>query len=814
MIKKALKVTNVLMVIIFSLSQVGYAADFTDTLRQPSISKARLLAGLEELRTPGAWEGGRSRNMVLGDLEKVEAAWRRGDIDSVSHELSILVWEFRSLGKNLKTYLEGFKENDVEGAIKYVNNKIGVTINNREYFVKYKPEISESLEGALHKVGLSAPEKIQLSQIAGSKVDTANPFDDPTLTTSLLTTNGSTIAAHFGVGCGLDKNGLKIQDKALYNHRKNIADGGAVAVLEEYIKALAETLDAVIIVGGSEGKQRDEAPALNVKQVFNPTGSKGIYVVFSDPVEGTNMEATDEPGAWTAFALVKLPKASEEMFRGAVELSGKSMQEFLYGTRGKELARFGIPFCDDTYFISFVAQSPEPFSTTEVRPTTRSDDFLRLVAQKRGILPQDFTKNTLSIVLRGNRIRHDEGVINPLIDLGAAFKEVSDGDLVPGTWAGTGTGLGNAVTSVKPGGAGGVTEQWITALALAGREFNGEKAQLIMFRASPKGIKGAGLKDMTGYDRFSDSELETYDNLGIDPLKPITGEDLAGFERTVVVSSITGPRLDIDIPSSLKGEIDRVTVKGNIITVKSLVIDKEGRVFIAETQYKCEDPEMTRLRMLATNNFHLPDAPGVREYAIRQLADSKTPEEDKMWLHRLEVEREDISEEEKNWIGILLNLKKQGRKTVKGHEIDSLIDGELKGRLSLIVDGERKIRPIRRKGIAIASSFEDIRDKMIFDMTSRGKGRKEIASRIKELEDAFGILSREAKKAGLEPEDVISTYDQIMEEVAEATIAGKIAEPVLATMSQNQKHLLLPINNAKETAEQVGHILLLAKNHG
>ncbi len=686
----------------------------------------------------------------------------------------------------------------------------GVTIENRIEYLTEKPVVSKELAANLHNVGLEIPSNIKLSQISGPRIDDKDPLNDATLMASLGVTNRAAIAAHWGRGCGLDATGKKITDKPTYSYNKGVADGGAVAILEEDIASLAKTLGAVVIIGGSEGKQRDKAPALTVKQVFNPTGTNGIYVVLSDPVEGTNMQATDTPGAWTAFALVKLPKTSETSFQEAVQSSNKSMQDFLNDTKGEELAKLGIPFADDTYLISFVAQSPEEFTVNEITPMTRSEEFLEIVARKLGLKKDELVKKVANIVL-GGRARHEDSIIKPLQSLGAEVTLVGDGDLVPGIIAGTGIELVEGRTGIKPGGAGGTTEQQIVRIALDGREFNGEKAQFIMFRASPKGIKGAGRKDMSGYNDFSDDELETHKDLGIDASKPITPGDLVDYERTVIVSSITGARLGVDLPATLKDDIGEITVDDGVITVKSFIVDKEGRVFITETSYKSEDPETTKLAMLATNNFHLPDTPGVREYAIRKFTDSKTAQDHNLWLHRLEIERDDISQIEKDWVNLLLDLKENGQKTVKRHDIDFLIAGVLKGRLSLNVNGKRSIEPIRRKGIVLASSLEDIKDKMIFDMTSRGKGKREIAKRIKELEGAFGILNTKAVEFGLDPAKVASAYDQIMEEVSQATIAGEIEANVLAKLSEKQKLLLLPTNNVIETTHQLTKIDSMVK---
>jgi fructose/tagatose bisphosphate aldolase/fructose-1,6-bisphosphatase/sedoheptulose 1,7-bisphosphatase-like protein len=102
--------------------------------------------------------------------------------------------------------------------------------------------------------------------------------------------------------------------------------------------------------------------------------------------------------------------------------------------------------------------------------------------------------------------------------------------------------------------------------------------------------------------------------------------------------------------------------------------------------------------------------------------------------------------------------------------------------------------------------LNEMKGKIAHDMDIRGRSEDEINARMKEVEAAFGILVTEAEKNNLQPEDVIAAYDKIMQEIAEATIAGMIPKHISDLMSEKQRLLLLPTSNAEETAFQLRNI--------
>lgn len=113
--------------------------------------------------------------------------------------------------------------------------------------------------------------------------------------------------------------------------------------------------------------------------------------------------------------------------------------------------------------------------------------------------------------------------------------------------------------------------------------------------------------------------------------------------------------------------------------------------------------------------------------------------------------------------------------------------------------------------------FRQMKEKIAADMEKRGKTTSEIAEAIRYMADAFGILLKKARGFGylrnFSPDEVIRAYDKIMKEFAEATIAGRVSDEVLEKMSDKQKLLLLPTNNAAETLHQLEYIDSMLRTH-
>lgn len=102
--------------------------------------------------------------------------------------------------------------------------------------------------------------------------------------------------------------------------------------------------------------------------------------------------------------------------------------------------------------------------------------------------------------------------------------------------------------------------------------------------------------------------------------------------------------------------------------------------------------------------------------------------------------------------------------------------------------------------------FEEVKSKVVSDMEKRNRPQGEIDSWVAEMTSAFGILVKEERKNKLKAQEVIHSYDKIMEEVEAAKIAGKISQAVIDSMTENEKLLLLPTSNVEETAYQVKKI--------
>jgi len=109
--------------------------------------------------------------------------------------------------------------------------------------------------------------------------------------------------------------------------------------------------------------------------------------------------------------------------------------------------------------------------------------------------------------------------------------------------------------------------------------------------------------------------------------------------------------------------------------------------------------------------------------------------------------------------------------------------------------------------------FERIKNEVVGEMQKRSRAQNEIDAIVKDMEVAFGALTAEAKKNGLDPKAVIAAYDKIATDIAGATVGGKISAAILKTVSAKEKMLLLPTSNLAETAFQVKMINELVKKY-
>jgi len=111
------------------------------------------------------------------------------------------------------------------------------------------------------------------------------------------------------------------------------------------------------------------------------------------------------------------------------------------------------------------------------------------------------------------------------------------------------------------------------------------------------------------------------------------------------------------------------------------------------------------------------------------------------------------------------------------------------------------------------TQFERIKNEVVGEMQKRNRAQNEIDAIVKDMEVAFGALTAEAKKNGLDPKAVIAAYDKIATDIAGATVGGKISASILATVSAKEKMLLLPTSNLAETAFQLKMIDELVKKY-
>lgn len=564
-----------------------------------------------------------------------------------------------------------------------------------------KPTITAELGEALQAYGLSL-DSVTFNQVSGPVSEAlGDPTDNVTLTSSLNTTNMTALSAYFNVGCAINPETSEKYDDA--TQRKKIADGGAVTVLEKMMVAMAEDLDITIIIGGSEGKTRDGAPALNVKQVINPNGKNGIYIVHADPIENTNAQAENRDGSWVLFFLTKLPVEDEILLREDADSANKDIQSFLTAVSGEKLAKYNIPFCHDRYVIS--VSYPGNNNATKIAQfdpfTDDPDVILQQIANEHNMTLEQFGEE-FHILFLGNpegnkRPRHNyiEDYIKELQRKGnkITYSPPTDGDAFARTVSplGISTYKGKKYTIVL-GGCGAI-EGFAPGLVTANRiSADGKIKGRVKMVHSSKNIPG---QDLSGWDNYDTEDLKDFEVLGITVPNNVIREDkLSKYpERIAVFSSITGARKNVDISSDMP--IRGVEQKGDSIEISSFVVDGEGRGFIATSSYTSSDVDFTRLRMIVDNNYGLLDDKNrnVRDFAIRQLLTANTDVEREFWQRKLGIVG--LGEKAKLWLSVLLDTKQVLKdKTPSGDfavpktesNTDDLIDNVLTGKITLDAD--------------------------------------------------------------------------------------------------------------------------------
>ncbi|MFC1667362.1 helix-hairpin-helix domain-containing protein [Candidatus Omnitrophota bacterium] len=494
--------------------------------------------------------------------------------------------------------------------------------------------LAGALEKATQTYGLSV-DSVSFTQVSGPVDDIlGDPIEDKTLTASLHATNLPALSAHYTAGCALEaiSQGRTVSASVI----KKIADGGAVTLLEKTLKAMAEDLDITIIVGGSEGKTRDDSPALTVKQVINPEGKNGIYIVHADPIENTNSHGTDEPGAWTLFYLIKLPAELAELLRR--DASNVGLQEFLDQTKGEALAKYKIPFSHDRYVISVsYPGNADAEEVAQFHPTDNPKEILQKIADEHGITLEELGRKTHVVFLE--RKRHNY-IRKALVDLqrernAITFTTVEDGDAFARALASLGMPVHKDKEWTIVFGASGAVEAYATGLVSAASvsEDGSTIGRVSMVHASMD-ISGEDLTGWNNYGDEQDGDLEDFDTLGItEPTQVITETEMSEYPETIyVASSITSAREHIDVPYTLP--VPAVKVDGEYLEVSSFVVDEHGRSFLVTTRYKSSDPTYTRLSMRADNNYAFFDDESV-DFAIKRLIMAATDSERKAWQERL-----------------------------------------------------------------------------------------------------------------------------------------------------------------------------------
>ncbi|MFC1675042.1 AAA family ATPase, partial [Candidatus Omnitrophota bacterium] len=113
-----------------------------------------------------------------------------------------------------------------------------------------------------------------------------------------------------------------------------------------------------------------------------------------------------------------------------------------------------------------------------------------------------------------------------------------------------------------------------------------------------------------------------------------------------------------------------------------------------------------------------------------------------------------------------------------------------------------------------AARLKKMRQEVSSVMRQFDRSEEEIASHLEYMQAAFGILAREARQHNLDPQEVITAYDQIMYELNAANIAGCIANPLIAKqLTEKQRLLRLPTCNVAESIQQCRQINILLSRY-
>ncbi len=558
---------------------------------------------------------------------------------------------------------------------------------------------------------------VTVTQVSGVIDPTlGDPSQDPVAMAGMHTANMAAVCANGYTGCAV--NPLTGERWPDYKDRKKLADGSAVTLLQQMLEAVAIDLDCVIIIGGSEGTTRDGSAALLRKQVLNPNGKNGIYIVHADPIENTEDHSLNQPGSWSMLFMTRLSADKEALLMQDVVRSGIGLQAFLDKTRGRALVKYGMPFGTDRYAagVSYPGNATVPRDAVVlIDPVTDDiEDVLTQVAEEHGMTIEELGR--LSHIITTDKPRHDligENIARLQADGNEVeLTVVSGGDAFARTMA----LLGQPTHAERPftfvvGGSGGI-EGFVTALATASAVSIDQNGRLVMAR--PRILHtGTGLKagrDMSHHADLNQDDRADFHDAGIvDPARVIEADELASYPwRTGIFAGITGPRDDIDAARDMDPAISRVRIEDNLIIVSSFVVH-QGRGFVVETRYSAADPEFTRLSMgLDTvENYGILDEANrqeIRDFAMAEYVKAKNTDARARYTRVLEIDslvrtpsRGGIGVRNlKSWFSALLDMKNRGRTAVvvlidatpSDLDIDTLIDDVLGGNISLeVADG-------------------------------------------------------------------------------------------------------------------------------
>lgn len=390
-------------------------------------------------------------------------------------------------------------------------------------------------------------------------------------------------------------------------------DGNAVTVGLSALERLAKEYDIVIIIGGNEGKIRDEAPAMPLGKVLNPQGKKGIYLYIGDCLEITNGIKSKQGGQNGSSALMALIRLDEN----------------------------GMPWSHDGY-RSFMALPPQVGTVAISDSVVQGKNTLSVLIGEMG-LQQSNDFFTLE------RPKHDE-MIAQAKALGFRVVTAKDGDPVPAVLRsifGIPDEEGRRLVVASTGGGNEAFMALIVAILHAKSPFTSSIVSHVSLKEVDAKEKGTGNGSMSEarYWKGKDigviqegnqimSSLNSKYGTNIH-LLPETSEELNDSIQTqdsflwirgnavLAQSSVTGGRsVDAGVAQPLLPAVTWHEAEDGSgeVHVSGFVVNEEGDLYFYNIGLASDSVRQSRFQILMENEYVRLFNPILREYQEKRSA--------------------------------------------------------------------------------------------------------------------------------------------------------------------------------------------------